>query len=284
MKLSSKHLHHLGVDPETQPAFSVPWEFIYLNDKLFLIYSKTILEKTSESTSFPNKQKKGILPHTSIKVIGKTSAQSNHSIMPTSPLLNPNLYSIATMKNGKFSPIIILFQAHASQTHKSSIPSSAKAQSSMLPIFLIASSDNVPSSTAEQPLNTPTSWAMISSLLHRQSTLPQKFQIGRNCLIQNAIIDKHVHIGDDVQLTNKKNSNITIAQSLTYATASSSSPAAPHCLTALSSNNGITTMTIWAIADLHLSLELLKKRWMSLAITGKSSGKNQPSLAAINFP
>lgn len=33
--------------------------------------------------------------------------------------------------------------------------------------------------------------------------LPEKFQIGENCIIRNAIIDKHVYIGDGVQLVNK---------------------------------------------------------------------------------
>lgn len=33
---------------------------------------------------------------------------------------------------------------------------------------------------------------------------PEKFQIGENCVIQNAIIDKHVNIGNNVQLINKK--------------------------------------------------------------------------------
>lgn len=35
--------------------------------------------------------------------------------------------------------------------------------------------------------------------------MPQKFQIGKNCLIRKAIIDKHVYIGEGVQLINKEN-------------------------------------------------------------------------------
>lgn len=35
------------------------------------------------------------------------------------------------------------------------------------------------------------------------SRLPSKFQIGQNCIIRKTIIDKHAHIGDNVQLINK---------------------------------------------------------------------------------
>lgn len=38
-----------------------------------------------------------------------------------------------------------------------------------------------------------------------QDQLPEKFQIGENCLIEKAIIDEHVHIGNNVQLINKNN-------------------------------------------------------------------------------
>ena len=33
--------------------------------------------------------------------------------------------------------------------------------------------------------------------------LPEHLTIGRNCLIEKAIIDKHVFVGDNVQLVNK---------------------------------------------------------------------------------
>ena len=35
--------------------------------------------------------------------------------------------------------------------------------------------------------------------------LPNQLQIGKNCTIENAIIDRHVHIGNHVQLVNKEN-------------------------------------------------------------------------------
>jgi glucose-1-phosphate adenylyltransferase len=37
----------------------------------------------------------------------------------------------------------------------------------------------------------------------RSETLPRELQIGENCIIRNAIIDKHVHIGNGVQLINR---------------------------------------------------------------------------------
>lgn len=40
---------------------------------------------------------------------------------------------------------------------------------------------------------------------HASSSLPKAFSIGENCLIKKTIIDKHVHIGNRVQLTNKEN-------------------------------------------------------------------------------
>jgi glucose-1-phosphate adenylyltransferase len=36
------------------------------------------------------------------------------------------------------------------------------------------------------------------------SRIPEQLQIGENCLIQKAILDKHIHIGKGVQLTNKQ--------------------------------------------------------------------------------
>lgn len=38
---------------------------------------------------------------------------------------------------------------------------------------------------------------------HRADNFPKELEIGENCLIQKAIIDKHVHIGKNVQLINK---------------------------------------------------------------------------------
>ena len=40
--------------------------------------------------------------------------------------------------------------------------------------------------------------------VHHIHKLPQKFVIGKNCLIEKAIIDEHVWIGDNVRLTNEK--------------------------------------------------------------------------------
>lgn len=39
----------------------------------------------------------------------------------------------------------------------------------------------------------------------KNQKLPPKFEIGENCLIKKAIIDQHVHIGNNVELTNRKN-------------------------------------------------------------------------------
>ena len=38
----------------------------------------------------------------------------------------------------------------------------------------------------------------------KNQNLPQKFEIGENCLIKKAIRDEHVHIGNNVNLTNEK--------------------------------------------------------------------------------
>lgn len=40
---------------------------------------------------------------------------------------------------------------------------------------------------------------------HQAEKLPDKFEIGENCTIEQTIIDEHVQIGNDVRLTNEKN-------------------------------------------------------------------------------
>ena len=44
-----------------------------------------------------------------------------------------------------------------------------------------------------------------SSAIKEHNSLPAKPQIGKNCIIKRAIIDKNVHIGNGVQLINKNN-------------------------------------------------------------------------------
>lgn len=38
---------------------------------------------------------------------------------------------------------------------------------------------------------------------HKRGRIPHELHIGKNCLIQKAILDKHVYLGDNVQLVNK---------------------------------------------------------------------------------
>ena len=40
---------------------------------------------------------------------------------------------------------------------------------------------------------------------HQSHHMPENFGIGENCLIEKAIIDEHVLIGNNVKLTNQKN-------------------------------------------------------------------------------
>ncbi len=42
-----------------------------------------------------------------------------------------------------------------------------------------------------------------SAPAHQSKYLPKKFEIGKNCLIEKAIIDEHVYIGNNVKLLNK---------------------------------------------------------------------------------